>query len=262
MPNEPFDLAGDALGHSRGNLRKSLGVAAPPSGSVCGDHRSNRVAGSSLVQGISGATPQFGGRAAGVAADSALKSVRPADADIKIRAEVAAHRRPTNGSKGNATTEVLDQAIDPAPSAGLPRQDDPDRLRSGPRLGRVGRAQAADRAGRAAQAQAPLRAGPLLQRHLLRRARALRGRRQRRVSLLEDGTNPAATGATGASGPSGATGAAGSTPDARASSTVHVVQAEPQAAAKPTAAATRVTAKAAGAVVSRPLSSPTATAKK
>jgi hypothetical protein len=30
VPNEPIDSAGDALGHSRGNLRKCLGVAAPP----------------------------------------------------------------------------------------------------------------------------------------------------------------------------------------------------------------------------------------
>lgn len=79
--------------------------------------------------------------------------------------------------------------------------------------------------------------------------------------LLEDGSTPAATGATGASGPSGATGVAGKTPAAQ--SVVHVVQAEPQAApARPTATATRVTAKAAATAVSRPLSSPTATAKK
>jgi hypothetical protein len=30
VPYEPFDLAGDALGHSRKYLRKCLGVAAPP----------------------------------------------------------------------------------------------------------------------------------------------------------------------------------------------------------------------------------------
>src|SRR5512132_154509 len=88
--------------------------------------------------------------------------------------------RPT-GAKGNATTEVLDQAVPPAPPTDLARQDDPDRDWSGPGLGRVGRAEAGDRAAGAAQAQAPLRADTLLQRHLLRRARALRGRRQRRV---------------------------------------------------------------------------------
>ena len=80
-------------------------------------------------------------------------------------------------------------------------------------------------------------------------------------SLLEDGSTPAATGATGASGPSGATGVAGKTPAAQA--VVHVVQAEPQAApARPTVAATRVTANAAATAVSRPLASSTATAKK
>src|SRR5512133_96532 len=88
--------------------------------------------------------------------------------------------RPT-GAKGNATTEVLDQAVPPAPPPDLARQDDPDRHWSGPGLGRVGRAQAAGRAAGAAQAPAPLRAGPLLQRHLLRRARALRRGRQRRL---------------------------------------------------------------------------------
>ena len=76
--------------------------------------------------------------------------------------------------------------------------------------------------------------------------------------LLEDGSTPAATGATGASGPSGATGVAGKTPAAQG--VVRVVQAEPQAApARPTVEPTRVTAKAATAV-SRPVSSPTATA--
>ena len=54
--------------------------------------------------------------------------------------------------------------------------------RSGPGLGRVGRAEARQTAaGGAAQAQAPLRPDPLLLRPLLRRARALRGRRQRRA---------------------------------------------------------------------------------
>jgi hypothetical protein len=80
-------------------------------------------------------------------------------------------------------------------------------------------------------------------------------------SLLEDGTTPAATGATGASGPSGATGVTEKTPATQPA--LHVVQAEPQAApTRPTVVATRVTAKAATAVVSRPLASPTATAKK
>jgi hypothetical protein len=79
--------------------------------------------------------------------------------------------------------------------------------------------------------------------------------------LLEDGTTPAATGATGASGPSGATGVAGKTPAAQA--VVHVVQAEPQTTpARPTVAATRVTAQAAATAVSRPLASSTATARK
>jgi hypothetical protein len=77
-------------------------------------------------------------------------------------------------------------------------------------------------------------------------------------SLLEDGTTPAATGATGASG---ATGVTGKTPAAQP--TVHVVQAEPQAApSRPTVAATPVTAEAATPVVSRPVASPTASAKK
>jgi hypothetical protein len=77
-------------------------------------------------------------------------------------------------------------------------------------------------------------------------------------SLLEDGTTPAATGATGASGPTGVT---GKTPAAQP--TVHVVQAEPQAApARPTVVATPVTANAATPVVSRPVASPTAGAKK
>src|SRR4051812_32639624 len=77
-------------------------------------------------------------------------------------------------------------------------------------------------------------------------------------SLLEDGTSPAAT---GASGPSGATGVAGKTPAAQP--VMRVVEAEPQAApARPTAvAASRVTAKA-SAAVSRPLATPSATAKK
>src|SRR3954454_4753371 len=137
---------------------KCLGVAAPPGGSVCGDHRSERGAGSSLVLGISGRTPLFGGGAGGAAVDSAPKSVRPADAVIKIRAQVAAHRRPTNGSKGNATTEVLHQAVDPASPPDLARPHGADRLRSGPGLGRVGSADARCAADRgAAQAHAPLR---------------------------------------------------------------------------------------------------------
>src|SRR3954449_9868787 len=150
---------------------KCLGVAAPPSGSVCGDHRSDCAAGSSLDQVISPSAPQFGGRAKGATVDSAPKSVRPADAVTKIRAEVAAHRRPTNGSKGNATTEVLHQAVDPASPPDLARPHGADRLRSGPGLGRVGSADARCAADRgAAQAQAPLRPGRFFQRPLLLRA--------------------------------------------------------------------------------------------
>jgi hypothetical protein len=79
-------------------------------------------------------------------------------------------------------------------------------------------------------------------------------------SLLgEDAANPAATGATGASGASGATGVTGKTPAAQ--SVVHVVQAEPQAAARPTVVPARVTAKAAAMAVSRPQASSTASAK-
>src|SRR6476469_8819757 len=88
--------------------------------------------------------------------------------------------RPTGarrtGAKGNATTEVLDQAVPPAPSPDLARQDDPHRDRSGPGLGRLGRAEARVAARGAAQVQAPLRPDAVLQRDLLRRARALRGR--------------------------------------------------------------------------------------
>src|SRR5580765_5321237 len=88
--------------------------------------------------------------------------------------------RPTGarrtGAKGNATTEVLDQAVPPAPSPDLARQDDPHRDRSGPGLGRLGRAEAGVAARGAAQVQAPLRPDAVLQRNLLRGARALRGR--------------------------------------------------------------------------------------
>ncbi len=81
-----------------------------------------------------------------------------------------------------------------------------------------------------------------------------------RTALEADGSNP--VGATGASGPSGPTGVNGVTEASQPS--VHVVMAEPQAApTRPTAApAARVTAKAADAVVSRPLASPAASAKK
>ena len=80
-------------------------------------------------------------------------------------------------------------------------------------------------------------------------------------SLLgEDAASPTATGATGASGASGATGVAGKT--SAAQSVVHLVQAEPQAAARPTVVPARVTAKAAATAVSRPLASSTASAKK
>jgi hypothetical protein len=80
-------------------------------------------------------------------------------------------------------------------------------------------------------------------------------------SLLgEDAATPAATGATGASGASGATGVTGKTPAAQ--SVVHVVQAEPRAVAtRPTVVPARVIAKAATTAVSRPLASPTASAK-
>mgnify|MGYP003694471007 CR=1 FL=1 len=91
--------------------------------------------------------------------------------------------------------------------------------------------------------------------------RAFRGRRQRRLlAAREDAANPAATGATGASGASGATGVAGKT--SAAQSVVHVVQAEPQAAARPTVVPARVTAKAAATAVSRPVASSTDSAKK
>ena len=80
-----------------------------------------------------------------------------------------------------------------------------------------------------------------------------------RTALEADGTSPA--GATGASGPSGATGMNGVTEASQPA--VHVVMAEPQAApARPVVSSpARVTAKAADAVVSRPLASPAATAK-
>src|SRR5690348_9584156 len=61
----------------------------------------------------------------------------------EIRASVAAHRRPKRtGANGNATTEVLDQAVPPAPPPDLPRAHDPDRYRPRARVGRVGRGQA------------------------------------------------------------------------------------------------------------------------
>jgi hypothetical protein len=88
-------------------------------------------------------------------------------------------------------------------------------------------------------------------------------------TLLDDGSGSSAgaTGATGPTGPTGATGATGvvtASPASPASQpTVRVVQAQPQAAVvRPTApVSTGVTAKAATAVVSRPLASPAAPTK-
>ena len=93
-------------------------------------------------RGSPAATPLFGGGAAGAA-----PIVLPSPYGPRMQTPRSAPRwRPTGarrtGAKGNATTEVLDQAVAPAPSPDLARQDDPDRDRSGPGLGRLGRAEA------------------------------------------------------------------------------------------------------------------------
>src|SRR6266566_2580265 len=75
-------------------------------GSVDAIIGSDPAMGASLVQVISDRLPQFGG-----GRDRRVGSIVPPSPygprmPIEIRAEVAAPRRPTNGSKGNATTEL------------------------------------------------------------------------------------------------------------------------------------------------------------
>src|SRR5947207_16003934 len=67
-------------------------------GSVCGDHRSVRARRPSLVLVIFGSDPLNGGRPCAPLVDIAPSPYGPR-ASIEIRAEVAAPRRPTNGSE-------------------------------------------------------------------------------------------------------------------------------------------------------------------
>src|SRR3954453_5061955 len=175
--------------------------------------------------------------------------------------------RPTGarrtGAKGNATTEVLDQAVDPEPPPDLARPHRPAPL---------GRGRAWDE-GDQRTLDSPQTAEP--RKHTRRFVQTVSfsalffaglalsaGAGNGVRTLLDDGASPSA-GATGPTGPIGATGvvAPASQP------AVRVVQAQPQAApvARPTAAAApaRVAVKAATAVVSRPqASSPVAVTKK
>ena len=259
---EPFDLAGDALGHA-GETSEVFWAWPRRLWLSCRDHRSDRAAGSSLVQGISDRNSLVWGKGEQEAAPIVL----PSPYGPRMQTPRSAPTwRPTGarrtGAKGNATTEVLDQAVPPAPPPDLARQDDPDRDRSGPGLGRLGRAEAGVAARGAAQVPAPLRRRPCPSARSSSPGSRSPRARGTACARRSRPTGRIPSGATGASGPSGPTGANGVTEASQPA--VHVVMAEPQAApTRPTAApAARVTAKAADAVVSRPLASPAASAKK
>ena len=148
VPYEPFDLAGDALGHAGETSEvfwawpRRLWLRLPRSSFRSGRRLIPRTGDLRLQLPCLGEGRQ--GRA---------PIVLPSPYGPRMQTPRSAPRwRPTGarrtGAKGNATTEVLDQAVPPAPPPDLARQDDPDRDRSGPGLGRLGRAEAASRSPR------------------------------------------------------------------------------------------------------------------
>ena len=197
----------------RGNLRSVSGVAAPPMAQIAAIIVPIGPTAHPSYRGSPLQLPCSGERRQGPA-----PIVLPSPYGPRMQTPRSAPKwRPTGarptGAKGNATTEVLDQAVSPAPPPDLARQDDPDRDRSGPGLGRLGRAEAADRAGGAAQAHSAASSRPFPSAPSSSPgSRSPRARATACTQLLEDdGSTPAATGATGASGPSGATGVTGKT---------------------------------------------------